>query len=92
MIVTPSDHLVLDVDKFRSEMVGCMEFAANSGALLTVGINPTRPFLILLLYQTQHKCLFLTNLTQMPFLKSHLLCQTQHKCLFLKGAYQANKG
>lgn len=43
MIVTPSDHLVLDVDKFRNEMAGCMEFAANSGALLTVGINPTRP-------------------------------------------------
>lgn len=43
MIVTPSDHLIFDNELFREEMAECVEFASQSGSLVTVGINPTRP-------------------------------------------------
>lgn len=43
MIVTPSDHLILDEELFRSEMERCVDFASQTGSLLTVGISPTRP-------------------------------------------------
>ena len=43
MIVTPSDHLILDEVLFRQEMERCVEFASATGSLLTVGLTPTRP-------------------------------------------------
>ncbi len=43
MIVTPSDHLILDSEKFCAEMNACADFAATGRQLLTVGINPSRP-------------------------------------------------
>lgn len=43
MIVTPSDHLILNEDEFRSVIGECMDFAAQHPTLLTVGIRPTRP-------------------------------------------------
>jgi mannose-1-phosphate guanylyltransferase len=41
--VTPSDHLILQEDKFKKEMTKCFNFAANNDALLTIGITPSRP-------------------------------------------------
>lgn len=43
MIVTPSDHLILNETDFRSIIGECLSFARANDALLTVGIKPTRP-------------------------------------------------
>lgn len=43
MVVTPSDHLILNEDDFRQIITECMEFASANDALMTVGIKPTRP-------------------------------------------------
>lgn len=43
MIVTPSDHLILNEEDFRSIIGECLGFAEAHDALMTVGIKPTRP-------------------------------------------------
>ena len=43
MIVTPSDHLVLNESVFHKIIQECLEFAAQHGTLMTVGIQPSRP-------------------------------------------------
>ena len=43
MIVTPSDHLVLNECDFHAVINECLEFAAQNNALMTVGIQPSRP-------------------------------------------------
>ena len=43
MIVTPSDHLILNEEEFYSTVESCLEFIATTPALMTIGINPTRP-------------------------------------------------
>lgn len=43
MIVTPSDHLILNEEDFRAIIGECLEFASVHDALMTVGIKPTRP-------------------------------------------------
>ncbi len=43
MIVTPSDHLILDEAQFHRIINECTDFAAREDALMTVGITPTRP-------------------------------------------------
>lgn len=43
MIVTPSDHLILNEEDFRAIIGECLDFAARHDALMTVGIKPTRP-------------------------------------------------
>ena len=43
MIVTPSDHLILNETDFRQIIGECVDFAAANDALMTVGIQPTRP-------------------------------------------------
>lgn len=43
MIVTPSDHLILNEDDFRTIIDETLEFAIKHNALMTVGIKPTRP-------------------------------------------------
>ena len=43
MIVTPSDHLILNEEDFRAIIGECLDFAARHNALMTVGIKPTRP-------------------------------------------------
>ena len=43
MVVTPSDHLILNEEDFRAIIRECMEFAVANDALMTVGIKPTRP-------------------------------------------------
>lgn len=43
MVVTPSDHLILSEETFRSIIAQCLEFTSEHNALMTVGIRPTRP-------------------------------------------------
>lgn len=43
MVVTPSDHLVLQEEAFRAIIGECIDFTRENEALMTVGIRPTRP-------------------------------------------------
>ncbi len=43
MIVSPSDHLILDETEFCRIMTECCDFVAGHDALMTVGITPSRP-------------------------------------------------
>lgn len=43
IVVTPSDHLVMDVEKFACDITRACEYAAEHDTLLTIGIQPTRP-------------------------------------------------
>ena len=43
MMVAPSDHLIINVDKFRQSVVNAFEFIENRDALVTMGIKPARP-------------------------------------------------
>lgn len=43
MIVTPSDHLITREHEFETAIASGFEFVENNDALLTLGINPTRP-------------------------------------------------
>lgn len=42
-IVAPSDHLILDEDKFLKITDSALAFAENNEALITLGIKPSRP-------------------------------------------------
>ena len=43
MVVTPSDHFVGDVNEFRRVVKSSLDFVADSDAIMTLGIKPTRP-------------------------------------------------
>lgn len=43
MIVTPSDHLITREKEFEAAIKAGFEFVESNDALLTLGINPTRP-------------------------------------------------
>ncbi len=43
MIVSPADHLILNEDEFISVVNSSLDFIASRSALMTIGINPTRP-------------------------------------------------
>ena len=43
IVVTPSDHIVMDVSEFRRVVSDCMAFTADSDAIVTLGMKPTRP-------------------------------------------------
>ena len=43
MVVTPSDHIVMNVTEFRRVIDSAMKFTADSDAILTLGMKPTRP-------------------------------------------------
>ena len=43
IVVAPSDHVIGDVDAFRSAVSDALEFAAETDAIVTLGIKPTRP-------------------------------------------------
>jgi mannose-1-phosphate guanylyltransferase len=42
-VVAPSDHLILDEDKFMDYIEGAFEYAHKNEALITLGIRPNRP-------------------------------------------------
>ena len=43
MIVSPSDHLILNEEEFIRIVNACSDFIANHSALMTIGIKPSRP-------------------------------------------------
>ena len=43
MVVTPSDHIVMDVKEFQRVITSAMKFTSKSDAILTLGMKPTRP-------------------------------------------------
>lgn len=43
MVVAPSDHLVLDAVTFQDVIKTTLKFVSENDALMTIGINPSRP-------------------------------------------------
>jgi mannose-1-phosphate guanylyltransferase len=43
VIVTPADHVIFNDNLFLEVMRDCLVYAENNDALVTVGLNPTRP-------------------------------------------------
>ena len=43
MMVAPSDHLIINVEKYRQSVISAFEFIENRDALVTMGIKPSRP-------------------------------------------------
>ena len=43
VVVTPSDHIVTDVEEFRRIIKLCMDFTQDSDAIVTLGMKPNRP-------------------------------------------------
>ena len=43
IIVTPSDHVVMNVQEFQRVVASCMAFTADSDAIVTLGMKPNRP-------------------------------------------------
>jgi mannose-1-phosphate guanylyltransferase len=43
MIVSPSDHLILNEEEFGRIVSNCAEYAEQNNALMTIGIEPSRP-------------------------------------------------
>ncbi len=43
VIVTPADHLVLDIDGFRKTLSEALSFIDGKDAMMTIGIEPTSP-------------------------------------------------
>ncbi len=43
IVVSPSDHVVMDVAEFRRIITDCLKFTADSDAIVTLGMKPTRP-------------------------------------------------
>lgn len=43
VVVTPADHLVLDTQAFQEAIDDSLSFAAETDAIVTLGLKPTRP-------------------------------------------------
>lgn len=43
IVVTPSDHMVTDVNEFRRVINMCLKFTSETDAVLTLGMKPNRP-------------------------------------------------
>lgn len=43
LVVTPSDHMVVDQEEFRRVITEALDFTADSDAIVTLGMKPTRP-------------------------------------------------
>lgn len=43
IVVCPSDHLVVDIQAFQSAIDDSLSFAAETDAVVTLGLKPTRP-------------------------------------------------
>ena len=43
IVVSPSDHVVLDTQEFRRVITECLKFTGESDAIVTLGMKPTRP-------------------------------------------------
>lgn len=43
IVVSPSDHIVMDVPEFQRVVKSSLQFASETDAILTLGMKPTRP-------------------------------------------------
>lgn len=43
VVVAPSDHFITDTEEFRRIIKACMKFTAETDAIVTLGMSPTRP-------------------------------------------------
>ena len=43
IVVTPSDHIVMDTVEFKRVITQCMKFTGETDAVLTLGMKPSRP-------------------------------------------------
>lgn len=43
IVVTPSDHVVMNVPEFQRVINGALQFAGETDAIVTLGMKPTRP-------------------------------------------------
>ena len=43
IVVTPSDHIVLNTDEFRRVINSALRFTAETDSIVTLGMKPTRP-------------------------------------------------
>lgn len=43
MVVTPADHLVINIEQFQSVINNALNYAQINNSLLTIGIKPSRP-------------------------------------------------
>ena len=43
VVVTPSDHIVTNSTEFRRVVQSCLKFTAETDAIVTLGMKPTRP-------------------------------------------------
>ena len=43
IVDSPSDHVVMDNTEFRRVVTNCMKFTAETDAIVTLGMKPTRP-------------------------------------------------
>lgn len=43
IVVTPSDHIVMNVQEFQRIITSCMKFTSDTDAIVTLGMKPSRP-------------------------------------------------
>ncbi len=43
IVVTPSDHIVMNVTEFQRVISDCMKFTSDTDAIVTLGMKPSRP-------------------------------------------------
>ena len=43
IVVTPSDHIVMNIQEFQRVIGDCMKFTADTDAIVTLGMKPSRP-------------------------------------------------
>ena len=43
IVVSPSDHIVMNVQEFRRVITECLKFTGESDAIVTLGMKPNRP-------------------------------------------------
>ena len=43
IVITPSDHIVVDTNEFRRVIRQCMRFTSETDAIVTLGMKPNRP-------------------------------------------------
>ena len=43
IVVSPSDHVVINTQEFRRVITDCLTFTADTDAIVTLGMKPTRP-------------------------------------------------
>ena len=43
IVVTPSDHVVMNIQEFQRVVAQCLAFTQDSDAIVTLGMKPTRP-------------------------------------------------